>query len=451
MNTARVFRVGVVVALSVIALVLSSCVNPGTTNTSTQHTVTGVVTDTVTGLGISGATVVLGKYTAKTDSAGKYTISLDTGSTSVTGNFAVSAGTAYGFALVQNTSLDASSPSTTLNFRLIPSSMPAGVTISGKVTDSNGNDLSNVGTVNLEIVNQNGGASMSGSVNYSGTGTGYALTSYTTGSSCLVIATVTYTDTTPPSVFYLTNVNLSGVSPITLNLPVPTIATPVTVTTSYTTDNQVQLAFVVPGYGMVPAASFTPTSSPMTISISDPAGYELQWVQTMSVIGSTAGSVQTVVAAPQALKTAVNLSDFTLSPPSSYDDAKTQGSYTNGTLTFSASTDPSVTAHFVLLGPQLGLTKDTTGQPAGLTGVLWLTGSSVTLPSSIQSVIKGGTDWDIASLAGTTAPLLSTNDVLALTTAFVGGHSGTTTIDNVPSLQFAFGLGPDSIVTQFIP
>lgn len=440
MKISRMLYVSGVIVLSVLAVLFTSCSNPVTT---AHHSISGVISDQVTGAPIDGATVVMGKYSATTDAAGKYTIALDADSTSVTGNFAVSKGTDYMFDLVQNATLNASSDPSNFNVSLRPAVAPsATVTLSGTIT-KNQTAIPANSAVSITIVNQNGGSSIE-TATYSG---GYSIATPTTGANCLLVVAISY-PTGSPDVFYLTDQDIST-SSSSFNLQVPSSGATSVAATGVVSGASSGLGFVVPGYGTVVGYTATPTGTSFDVSVYNPDNFQVFLAQSEVQTANAPATLHFAISAPQALSASPSLPPFNLTPTTTYDDITTSTTYgyNNGTLTFKPSSDPNVNLHLVQLIP----TDASGNQINQMTGILWLTSGSVTLPASIQSVISSelkataGNYWGIALFASEATGLSMTSLFGLTSTLSNGGAVGATDFEIAAAAGGATDVVPDFI------
>lgn len=408
MDFSRALRQAGVAFQAVLASIFVACQFPATPQTSTVlHHVSGRITDSTTGVGIAGATFILGKYKATADSTGKYSVTLDPGDTSISGDFAVVAGTGYGFTFLQDGTVDVSTDLTDLNPKLAPTSAPSNViTLSGSVTDDTGTTAQIAG-VSLTILNENGGEESPKVVYPSSTPGGYSAILHTFGPKCFIVATVSY-DNSTHKIFYYKDADLSGASPIAWNVDVPPATSFSDVGLSGIAPGANIKAFLaVPDYGTVLIWKGL-GSSAAHIRVYDPDGYKIAWCQAQS----TSTNSRFTLTTPQSLSSNVSLPAFALTAPTAADDVRF-ATYADQTLDLGTGASTGAKRHMVRISTS-----------AGLSGYLSLTGSSAKLPSEIDSIILTGSGWDIESAAATTEGMSTPGNarIGSLVEAGVGGR-----------------------------
>lgn len=427
-------RSAIAVALSALAFALIACKNPTATP---SNKISGTISDSVTGAGLPNAQVMIGKYTATSDASGNFSITLDSGVTTVSGDVAVTDGTGYDFLFDQGATIDAAGGLNNFNVPLVPVTTPATtVTISGTAQDSSGTQLANGDMVAMTIYNQAGGSTY---VSTSYTGSGYTLTTPTFGPKCFVVVELTPSgQSSPQAVYYLSNQDLSSPT-TTLNLSAPTTGyTTVSGTGaafSTTTSDTVAAGLMVPGYGVIPIAMMSLSSSSFSLPLHDPDNYQVVWEQYVSAQPATnTYAIQVETSTSESQSNAVSLSPLTVTAPTSYDDVSSATYSSSGTLNFTASNDAM--GSLVILG---------TSQ--GLSGYLWMTGGSVTLPTSIQNIIAKETGWSISAYGANTSGLsFDQLDQVVLS----GGGSSNTSLSPTGT-QIGISMGPNSTNSSFGP
>ena len=157
---------------------------------TSPHTISGMVTDSVTGRPIEGATIVFGTYSGTTDSTGAYGITVDSSVTSITGVFAAYKGLAYGFRICGSTTVDPT-VDPVYSFSLAPfdiSGCPLR-NLSGRIFDSTGVEIPDFSEVSLYIYNETGGSSYCTGM-YDQAAGGYSVSTPTYGRHCFVVVNI---------------------------------------------------------------------------------------------------------------------------------------------------------------------------------------------------------------------------------------------------------------------
>lgn len=169
-----------VLALGLIMVALFGCIPPDPPPALGGGTISGTVTDSVTGAPINGASVAFGSYSGITNAAGFYSIDVPTTVTAVTGTFVAYKGLEYGFRACAGIAVD---PTTdpVYDFDLAPydTSGYSEVSLSGRIFDNAATELGGSTSVGFFFTNADGGRSRA-SVSYDAA-TGYSVATKSTG------------------------------------------------------------------------------------------------------------------------------------------------------------------------------------------------------------------------------------------------------------------------------
>jgi len=153
---------------------------------TSPHTISGKVTDSITGGPIEGATIVLGSCSATTDATGAYVITVDPSVSSITGVFAAYKGLAYAFRICGSTTVDLAADRV-YNVSLAPFDISGYQlrNLSGRIFDGTGVEIPEISEVSLHIYNESGGNSYCSGMYDRAVG-GYSVSTPTYGDHCTV-------------------------------------------------------------------------------------------------------------------------------------------------------------------------------------------------------------------------------------------------------------------------
>jgi len=243
----------------------------------------GAVVDAGTGAGISGAEVELnasdGLHKSVTDASGNYTISSSLTGSTVSGDLTVFKDSTYTFRLYQGAVLQGNT-ATTMNFALTSVlATTSHNTITGKIYDSAGSELS--GTVVITLVNSSGTFSWTP---YSGTytagGAGYGAI-FPTVSDCTVYVLVNETSPNPRMVLYdLSGQSFTGNGTLNLTLPAASLLTLSTLGNLSTAATELDALLATtsnPLDAQMIAMPFVPSVTSQAVQAEIPSGTTLQW------------------------------------------------------------------------------------------------------------------------------------------------------------------------------
>lgn len=341
--------------LGVALAVLSGCIPPDRPG---GGTISGTVTDLITGDPILGAGVIFGSYSDTTDASGNYSITVDTSVSSVDGVFAVFKGLEYSFRVCGPISVDT----------------PAEIDDGFQVSTDIHNEKCGVGTAETFGYDKSGG-------------TGYSGSTKTYGADCFVRVDMDDPFGDPLFTFYLTGQDLFS-NRSNYNHTQPSAASYTTVTLNGTIGTMFQGHLVVPGYGFVANyvdAGMFIASSQTTAEIYNPGNHPISW-WTITGASDTPGPgdmTMRINAQQIAFSDTITLpGPFTDTGPTATVDGAT-ASWDGSTLSFDPV--PGATAYVVYS------TDD-----SGFEAVIWMGSSSITFPVEfVTSVLDPGAGWDI--------------------------------------------------------
>ena len=363
-----------------------------------NYSISGKVTDRVTGAPISGASLRYGEHSLATDSQGNYAVNfrevvtsslgskdaiLIPGVQNVTGIFSVHKGLSYMFVLADGINID---PTTNpvYNIRLLPMdpSEYQEVIITGRAYDSSGNEIGTNSRINFIIVNELGGVSKVESSAYDSSDGGYSVSTKTFGFDCFIH--VSYGGKS----FYVQNKDLSGQTTV-IDLVIPQASSFTSVTISGSESSSYECVLMVPNYLPIPKYGFATIgggSTQGTTSIYNPDGYPLLWVQKTSATVDEI-DIQTGVMSDlwQFSPTATMPVLPTRTGPDTSVDAVT-ATYSNGVFSFTGVNSANLYAAVLAEG-------------AGSYGYILSSGESIDFPAEfISSVITAGSVWHLITL-----------------------------------------------------
>ncbi len=367
-------------AVGLILAVLFGCPPPEPPATG-GGTISGTVTDAVTGAPIGGVTVCFGSYSDDTDGAGEYSIVVPTSVTSVTGSFAAYKGLEYAFRACGGIAVN---PTTdpVYDFDLYPydTSGYSEVTLSGRIYDNTGAELEDWSEVFFYFSNGNGGRFWT-SASYE-PATGYTVSTPTNGTNCFMYVQ------TPGFAFYQTGKNLSA-DLTDHDLTQPAAGSYDSITLNGETGTIIMGGLVLPTSvvltSYIGGIMLAPTAN---LDVYNPQDYPLQWyVMTVEMDTPVAGAATvrgTIETTP--FSSSINL-------PAAYAGSVPTALVSAATVTWSGSTlsfAPTTGANSYMV-----VINDNDGHCGS---IQMGTGASVTFPSGlVTSVLTPGAGWDLVA------------------------------------------------------
>ena len=399
--------------------------------------ISGRVFDCITGEGISGATVMYGGYSDTTGALGGYSIDVEESVSSVSGVFAVFKGLEYTFRVCGGMSLDPTTdPVYDISLYPLDTTGYTERNLSGKVYDSTGTEIGDGCSVSFSIYNENGGYSGNiGEIFYDQSGgTGYSDSCLTFGSDCLVVVGVDDEFGDPLFSYYLTGQDLSA-DRANFDLTEPSSGY-TDVTVNGTLGTMFQGYLLAPSGGLVygDAAGDLSGSSQASVVVYNPSNFPMMWwTQTEDENTPGPGDDTTRINAQQmAFASTITLpAPMTAAGPTETVDGAT-ASWNGNTLSFDSAAGAD--GYIVYLEDNIGYG-----------GIVWLTSSSVTLPSEfVTTVLESGTGWDmeVMSMAG---PDFAPEEILGLVIYSDISEGG------IPYTEFQLVMVSSASVIDIIP
>jgi len=365
---------------------------------STTYTVSGRVSDAVTGDGISNANILLGSYSTTTDSTGNFTIEV-TSSSTVTGDFYVYKGLEYQPGVEQEISID---PITNPNYEIAldrnDTSTYSAVTLSGTLApDAEESNKS----LMVEVYNTKGGMSYIQNPSFQDIDTDpeyeeYSVTTSTFGSDCMVVIKYDYDtdDSNPKTIYYVNNVDLS--TDATLDIDTTNISSDtVTITNNNPEAGEYRALLYTSKYGVIvdyPSTGLSVSAnSSAQIEFDNPDGYDVVLYFLIPVANDPSPDHSSYYIAYTdriSYSTSMTLSQLlsvdNTTPPGEGFNASI-ATYTEPTLSFDSAPD-AMNYHFLM--------EDDNGN----FGWFFLTSSSIDFADGfITDVLDAGTGWDLTA------------------------------------------------------
>jgi len=351
-------------------------------------TISGKVFDWITGVGISGATVVFGSYSGTTDLSGAYSITVPGSVSSVDGVFAAFKGLEYTFLAAGGISVD---PATDPVYNIglgptNPSGYP-GINLSGTIRDNTGAELSDGTGLGFDFINANGGqqyvAEDYGLV-------GYSLNTKTFGSGCFVSLVARDQPNpfeAPRLQFYLQDQGLS-VDRNDYHLTQPPDVDYTTVTVNGTDGTMFHGCLVAPNGGWVgvTGGEFSGSSNG-TLKLYNPDSFQMGWFTMTDETDTPAPGERTLKfsAAILPFSGTINLpAAYTHDAPSGAVDG-TRVNWNAGTGTLSFDAVDGANGYMIILLDN-----------GGHSSTMFSISSSIAFPSKlVTDILDAGAGWDL--------------------------------------------------------
>ncbi len=356
-------KFGLFILLCALCVLLASCKTE-----PVDGTLKGTVHDRASGLPVSGVTVSFGSQSATTNSSGSFNLGLGDTSGTVSDSFSMYA-TGYGFLYMTKVDLDAGT-STSVSFIVAPQDTAGYTTktINGVLTDSSGTAWTAGKDYNGNVTTLTGGAG--GFWAQVGAAGAYSITTSAFSDDCLLWFYTPFQT--------MVKADLSGSSPITLDVQQPQPGEYTDIDISGNAGNPFEVAFVSP-YGMPKVANGI---SPDTVSLHNPYNYQVIFL--VGAIDATFvgypghARMHQVISAPLNVSGALTLPslDTSLGPDEPPDKGTLQ--YNAGVL----SIDPVAGAEVY----QYTLSDNGSGQ---WVGTILSDSDSTTLPSWLTTLLSG--------------------------------------------------------------
>ncbi len=365
----------VFLSILVAAFFFPGCSEPGVTPGSSEYTISGKVIDSVTGDEVSDAKVGFGTNILTTDASGNYSFKV-AANTAITGNFYVSKGTDYDFSVFSGLDLTPTSD-LTYNLKIDPVDTSAYTThtISGQIYLSGGVEIGD-GSVDILIINENGGGDYYGAgYDFTG-GTGYSIDTKTFGANCVLYISVD--DGTNVFSYYIDGVDLSGAT-VTIDFTQPSSGFSTIAVTGIDGD-EFSGSMVYSDSIYLYQVGGTLSGTTANVEIYNPEGKSFVWNTTTYQLNSPGAGDMTANFEDSTLS--VPGTDVTLPVPSLAAPAEavlgSSVSYNAGTLSFTGSAD--------LFSISLYATE------VGVGGYIMSPTSSVDLPNDIVAILTSISD-----------------------------------------------------------
>ncbi len=417
-----------IMSVMVLSLLLISCPDPGSGTGSATVTISGIVTDSYTGLPVSGVKIGFGPYTATTDAAGNYSIEAVENEV-ITGNFYISRGIEYIFEVFNG--IDITPVSDLVYDRTIEGDLISSYTlktISGRIFQSDGTtEIADNSSYSITIINENGGKSHYMDFYDSASG-GYSLDTATFGTNCTLFIEA---DDTTPFNYYIENIDLSAAS-VTLDLTKPSTGFSTVTVTGIDGDSfngSMKYSETIYFNQVYDSLSGTTTAN---VEIYNPDGKPFVWSTSTSQLDTPSAGDYTsknISSSPAVPGTAVTLPVPTLAGASQAVDG-TAVNYLSGELSFTGSADTDM--YWMMLGPDSGATG----------GNIYSLTTSVSLPADILDIVTSTTDssssWDFTFISLNTDPVFDFD-------AFISGNGFNS------DYSYSFVVGANQSTTDLIP